>query len=214
MCKAKIRESLQQLINNSISQDFDEHGNGSPEGLIGLMSKAGKVSLSDIPAAFECLSLLGHYLTKNANLIETTNDSTNSLIDCGDYNVVFRSDFTALTLQIRIDAGDLPYIAHWCSDSLKSETVMNMSGIYVMPFYTESINGKLFLFPDWCQAFYVRGKPGHCIPMLALKSIETLNPFENGDFANTALYRLSHYGLPVEEALSELEKNRTNTNGA
>lgn len=214
MRNAKIRETLRLLINNSISQDFDERGDGLPESLIGMMSKTGKVSLSDIPAVFECLSLFGHYLDNNANLIESDVSSKNLLVDSGDYNVSFRNDLSAFTLQIKIDAGDLPYIAHWCSNSVQSETLMNMGGIYVMPFYTETINNGLVLFPDWCQAFYVGGNPDHCIPMLALQSIETLNPFENGDFASTALYRLSYYGLPVDKALGELDKNRAIKDGA
>lgn len=206
----KKDEELLTLIKNSISQTLDNDGGGTPEGLLGLMARSGSMSLSDIPAVFECFSLLQHYLVNGAPVLDEDGLPSSSTIDFGRSVVIARMESTMFTLHLKIEPGDLLYTAHWCTASIKSETVLGMGGVYVIPFYIQ----EDVLFPDWCQAFFVDGKPAHCIPVIALRSIEALHPFEDGDFVNTALYRLSSYGLPVENALAEIDKKRAATNGA
>jgi len=204
------KERLLQLINSSLTQRFDSEGNGEAAGLIGLMSNAGKAVMSDVPAVFETISLLNYYLEVGADIHDSEMISIDEIIRNKYSSVIINQSDNKVVLKVNIDAGDFPYIAHWCSDSLYSETVRNKPGAYLLPFYIEECGDQDLLFPDWCQAFYVDSVPGQCLPMLALKSIESVASF-NGDFAEPALHRLSMYTLPVEEALREMKKNAPQT---
>lgn len=121
---------LLSLIKKSISQTLDDDGGGTPEGLLGVMSKSGSMSLSDIPAVFECFSLLQHYLVNGAPVLDQDELHSSSIIDFGRSVVITRMDSTMYTLLLKIEPGDLLYTAHWCTASIKSETVLGMGGVY------------------------------------------------------------------------------------
>lgn len=200
------RKSLLTHINNSISQSFDQSGKGDAAGIIGLLGSSCKLSQTDIPAVFESYSLLSHYLSSGIELCLMNSDSLDKLINDCKSRVVITHENNKVILLVNIDEGELPYILHWCSDSIQSETVRNMEGVYVLPFYYEGTKNDAWLIPDWCHAFYLHGDHRRCVPLLAFRSIENAIEFPNGDYAATALHRLSSYALPVDTALEQLEK--------
>ena len=66
------------------------------------------------------------------------------------------------------------------------------------------------LLPEWFAAFYVRGEPGHCIPILALRSVLADQRF-GGDWVAVALERMTAFALPQEQAASAVRNHNGTT---
>lgn len=188
---------LTKLVYNLIAQSYDKNGDGEPTGLIGMLGKKGQEHKKDIPAIFECLTLLEHYLSTGTKFVRgspSINKSFNeeqSFIICDDSN-------EKLVLLIHIEDGDLPYFASWSTNFIQSSRVLSMAGVYAIPFSLEIHEDRQFIFPEWCHAFFVNGDSDQCYPVFVLKSMETIT---GSDFSLSALYRLQSYNLPVERAI-------------
>jgi hypothetical protein len=85
-----------------------------------------------------------------------------------------------------------------------------MPGIFVLPFSIEYHASIEHLLPEWFAAFYVRGEPDHCIPILALKSMLADQRF-GGNWVDLALECMTAFALPQEQAANEIDRHKATT---
>lgn len=209
-------EFINEKVSEAISQNFDSNGNGNQSGFISLMVLKGNEVLKDVPIVFEMFSLLAYATSKlPIAVFDFENDAE---IDLNQFKntIVVSEAKNKLILLLTVNAGDLPYVAHWIADSIPSQQVKNMAGLLAIPFSIELHAGKPFILPEWCAAFYVNNNREHCIPTVTLRSMANSNIESfSGDWIENALHRLSFFNLPVRdarEAIKTAPHGATNTN--
>lgn len=187
-------ERLNELVTAAIGGDiFSETGGG----FVTVMAKGAPSIQTDIPAAFEMYSLLGHFLKSLPHrVIPMGPDSANLELLAG---IHVSSAGDKLVALIPIKAGELADIAFWLADGLPSREIKKMPGILALPFSVETHNEVQHLLPEWFAAFYVKGTMEHCIPILALKSVMNDQRF-GGDWVAVAIHRMTAFSLPQAEA--------------
>ncbi|HEN3280819.1 TPA: hypothetical protein U5D21_002666 [Yersinia enterocolitica] len=192
---------INEKVSEAISQDFDSNGDGIQSGFISLMVLKGNHVLKDIPIVFEMFSILSYATTKFPIVnYEFKNDTEIDLYQFKN-TIVASEEKNKLILFLTVDAGDLPYVAHWISDSIPSQQVKSMAGLLAIPFSIELHAGNPFILPEWCAAFYVNNNSKHCIPTVTLHSMANSNVEGfSGDWTENALHRLSFFNLPVRDA--------------
>ena len=77
------------------------------------------------------------------------------------------------------------------------------AGTLALSFVIEPHGEAEHLIPEWHAAWYVSHDPGHCIPVLALKSVLQDERF-SGDWVDVALHRMGVFRLPRAKALDAL----------
>lgn len=185
---------LVTLIHQAVGGDVLTNSGG---GFIQVMAKSNPAINRDIPAAFEAYSLLEHLAERFA--------------PCGVWNPtpghvpapgVHRGEARVLGA-MNVGAGELPFIAHWLSNSVLSEKAKALPGRLVFAFTIETHDGCEHLLPEWWAAYFVDGDARHCIPLLTLPSITDDPRFS--DWVNVALHRMAHFDLPVAAAQQAAE---------
>jgi len=181
-------EKIHALIKTAISDN----------GFIAIMGEKMPSIRQDIPAAFEAYSLLSFFLDKlpmRSCVFEASHPV--------DLAPAILHDATAglLVALLPVGAGGLTFFAHWITDNLRSDQVKRMPGVLALPFSIERHDELEHLLPEWFAAFYVHGDPGHCIPILTLRSVLTDERF-GGDWVDTALARMASFALPKEQAVN------------
>jgi len=191
-----MKDKISAMIEAAIGDDVltDEGG-----GFVSIMGKSSPSIRQDIPAAFESYTLLSHFLDR----LPVRPASLEAARPISDLSPAILHDEMAARLiaLLPIGAGELTAVAYWLTDSLRSNQVKQMDGVLALPFSIESHAGVAHLLPEWFAAFYVRGEPSHCIPILALRSVLTDQRF-GGDWVGVALERMTVFALPQEQAAS------------
>lgn len=188
---ADQQQWLHSLIQAAIGGDVISEEGG---GFVTVMAQSNPHIRQDIPSAFEMYTLLDHFLG-SSRISELPRDS--ALTDLAPSILIDRKAGRVLAL-IAIPALQMELIAFWLAEGLRSQTVKNMPGILAMPFSIEVRDEVEHLIPEWFAAFYVDGKPEHCVPILALRSVTGDDRF--GDWVSIALERMQHFGLPCTSA--------------
>lgn len=191
---AELQIWISGLVSQAISGDVLSGEDGD-----WLMAMGGKdVDVQhDIPRAYEMVTLLGYY-AQSLPVHEHDLDHVSSPIALNPSISIDRAKGKLLLLA-HIEAGDLPYIAHWVADAVPSEHIKRKPGILAVPFQIQVFDDKERLMPDWFSAFYVNASSEHCIPIFALRSIGNCDQF-GGDWVDMALHRMTAYRLPQKQA--------------
>jgi hypothetical protein len=188
---------LRSLIQAAIGGDvLTEEGGG----FVAVMAQSNPHIRQDIPSAFEMYTLLDHFLTSSTISILPRDDVIAELTP----SILIDQEAERVIALISIPPLQLELIAFWLSEGLRSQTVKNMPGTLAMPFSIEVRDGVQHLIPEWFAAFYVDGKPEHCVPILALKSVTCDDRF--GDWVSIALERMQHFSLPCTLASDAVKK--------
>lgn len=178
-----------------------------PQGTIQLMARKGPAFQKDIPAASEFYAFLLSALNKTA-VQQTSLDEDAARVSIAAPAVHHDEDTRRVLVLANIAAGMLPYEAHWITQGLFSASLKEQAGVLALPFMiqpeSEATSAHCHLMPDWFAAFYVDGNPAHCIPILALKSMQE-SQLSGFDWVELALLRMAHYGLPQQDALNAVE---------
>lgn len=200
-----MKDKISTMIEAAIGGDVLTDDGG---GFVSIMGKSSPSIRQDIPAAFEAFTLLSHFLGR-LPVRPVTLDSTSPL---SDLSPAILHDATAarLVALLPIGAGELTAVAYWLTDSVRSDQVKQMAGVLALPFSIENHAGVEHLLPEWFAAFYVRGEPGHCIPILALRSVLADQRF-GGDWVGVALERMTAFALPQEQAASAVRSHNGTT---
>lgn len=189
------KDKISAMIEAAVGGDVltDEGG-----GFVSIMGKSSPGIRQDIPAAFEAYTLLSHFIGR----LPVRPVSLDAARPLSDLAPAILHDATAarLVALLPICAGELTAVAYWITDSVRSDQVKQMAGVLALPFSIETpLTGVEVLLPEWFAAFYVGADPGHCIPILALRSVLADERF-GGDWVNVALERMAAFGLPQEQA--------------
>lgn len=190
-----IAETLQALITQAISAS-------ERPGFIQVMSnKDSRAVQNDVPAAFEMLTLLQHYLDQ-LPVTETllTEDLPEIALTPG---VLVDAAHKRVVLLVACEADTLPYVAHYVADRIPSNELKSRAGTLALTFVIETHGEQEHLIPEWHAAWYVANDPGHCIPVLALRSVLQDEQF-SGDWVDVALHRMGVFRLPRAKALEAL----------
>jgi hypothetical protein len=197
------QEQIERLINAAISADVFSESSG---GFLTLMGRKSKAIRQDVPAAFEMYTLLQHFWSKLPFRLTPMDETKAPLaMTAGFDHDVSNGRLVAL---IPIEAGTLPHVSYWLCESIRSGTVTAMGGLLALAFTIENHDGVDHLLPDWFAAFYVDGKADHCVPILALRSVAEDDRF--GEWVETALHRMSAFGLPSQDALEAVRTRAAN----
>jgi len=188
-------DSLDALINNAIVVDDVIGDTGG--GFISLMAR-NKQTLKDIPAAFEMYTLLQHQM--RALPLHETKPYAPFDLAIGTHGVLDTDTLGRVLFVMAVHDNFLNHFAHWITDALMSNKVKGMAGFLALPFSLQNMNGQWHLIPEWVAAFYPGGQRGHCVPLLTLQSMVHEEKI-GSDWVQSGLHRLSHFGLPVDDAL-------------
>lgn len=191
-----MKDKITAMVAAAVGGDVltDEGG-----GFVSIMGKSSPSIRQDIPAVFEAYTLLSHFLGK----LPLRAVSLNANCPLFDLSPAILHDVEAgrLVALLPIGAGELTAVAYWLTDSVRSDQVKQMAGVLALPFSIENHADTEHLLPEWFAAFYVHGDPGHCIPILALRSVLADQRF-GGDWVALALERMINFSLPQKEAKS------------
>lgn len=196
-----MKDKISSMIEAAIGGDVltDEGG-----GFVSIMGKSSPSIRQDIPAAFEAYTLLSHFLGKLPMRL-TSLDAASPISDMSPA-ILYDEAGSRLVALLPIGAGELSAIAYWLTDSVRSDLVKQMAGVLALPFSIENHADVEHLLPEWFAAFYVGGDPGHCIPVLALRSVLTDQRF-GGDWVGVALERMAAFALPQAQAASAVRSH-------
>lgn len=172
---------------------------GAEHGFISAMSRKSAAVRQDIAPAFEMYSLLAHYLDK-LPASQGRLESREIELKPG---LVFDAEGGRLVMALPIPEGELESVALWVAQGIHSATVRQMPGLLVLLFEIRREGESQHLIPEWFCAFYVDGRPDHCVICLALKSV-TLLDARFSDWMAIALDRLASFGLPHAAARDAL----------
>jgi len=166
-------------------------------GFISIMAKKSPSIKKDIPAVFEAYTLLSHFLNR-LPVFPALLDEGNQIPDLSP-KILYDEAAKRLVALLPIGTGELAEVAYWLVDSVRSDQVKRMAGVLALPFSIEKHSGTDHLIPEWFAAFYVRGNPDHCIPILTLRSVLEDQRF-GGDWVSVALERMTAFALPQKQA--------------
>lgn len=154
----------------------------------------------DVPAAAEMFGLLRHFLGR---LPHRELDAGRGLaLAPGVYQHQEHGHVVAL---VPVGSGELEFVAYWISQSVQSPKLLAMPGLLALPFSIEEHDGQRWLIPEWFAVFYVDSDPGHCVPLLALRSV--LDDGRFSDWVTAALVRATvAFGLPTGDASRAVEQ--------
>ena len=191
-----MKDKITAMVAAAVGGDVltDEGG-----GFVSIMGKSSPSIRQDIPAAFEAYTLLSHFLGKLPVRAVSLNVNC-PLVDLSPA-ILYDAEAGRLVALLPIGAGELTAVAYWLTDSVRSDQVKQMAGVLALPFSIENHADVEHLLPEWFAAFYVNGDPGHCIPILALRSVLADQRF-GGDWVAVALERMISFSLPQKEAKS------------
>ncbi len=198
-------EILSSLIDHAIT----EHRSTEQPGFIQVMAKKDSRSIqNDIPAAFEMYALLQHYLG-HLPLRDTALSEDLPEIDLTP-GILYDGEHKRVVALIACETDTLPYIAHYVADRIPSSELKGRAGTLALSFTIETHGEVEHLIPEWHAAWYVGHDPGHCIPVLTLRSVLQDEQF-SGDWVDVAMQRMGVFRLPRAKALEALQP-RTQTN--
>jgi len=191
-----MEDTISAMIETAIGGDVISNEGG---GFMSVMAKSTPGIRQDIPAAFEAYTLLSYCLDR----LPVHTASLNADAPVIDLSPAVLHDPGAgrLVALLPIAATQLPVVAYWLTDHMHSAQIKQMPGLLALPFSIETHAGTEHLLPEWYAAFYVHGEPGHCIPILALRSVLTDQRF-GGDWVSVALERMTTFALPQVQARS------------
>lgn len=197
------QERIETLILDAISADALSCTTG---GFIAMMGKGLPAVRQDVPAAFEMYTLIHHFWNDLPFRLSQMNESAAPLeMIAGVDHDITNGRVVAL---IPVEAGSLPHVAYWLSESIRSARVTAMGGLLAIPFSIEMHDDVDHIVPEWFAAFYVDGHADHCVPILALRAVESDERF--GDWVETSLHRMRAFGLPSEKALGAVRTRAAN----
>jgi len=188
---ATTRAALQALIDEAIGGDVLA---GADFGFVGVMARAAPAIRQDIAPAFEMYTLLSHYLGTLPLATSALDGVEVALAPAIHYD---QSNGRLLAL-LPVGRNELALVAHWLADGLRSDVVKAMPGMLALPFSIETHDGRRHLLPEWFAAYYVDGKPAHCVPLLALASMA--DDGRVADWMAVAFERMALFGLPCGDA--------------
>ena len=188
------REELEALVAHASGGNVLAQDGG---GFLSVMAGSTAAIQKDIPAAFEMYTLLEHYLKTLPIRHEMLAFGANPL--ALEPGIVVGHDAGKVIALLPIQAGQFGEVAFWLADALPSRELKAMSGVLALMFSVQAHDNIRHLLPEWTAAFYVKGNAGHCVPILALKSVLEDERF-GGDWVAVALHRLSEFALPQAAA--------------
>ncbi|NIF27678.1 hypothetical protein F3J44_15010 [Pantoea sp. Tr-811] len=189
------RYELEAFVAQAISGDILAQAGG---GFVSVMANSAPAIQKDIPVAFEMYTLLEHFL-KSLPIRQEALGYGAQVLDLEPGIVVDRDGHKVIAL-LPIQANQLADVAFWLADALPSREVKAMPGMLALMFTVETHDDSRHLLPEWMAAFYVQGEAGHCVPILALKSVLEDERF-GGDWVAVAVHRLAEFALPQADAL-------------
>ena len=188
---APLRAALLELVEAAIGGDVLA---GADFGFVGVMARAAPAIRQDIAPAFEMYTLLAHYLAALPLATGALDGVEVALAPAIHYD---QAGGRVLAL-LPVGKNELALVAHWLAGGLRSDAVKAMPGVLALPFSIETHAGRRHVLPEWFAAYYVDGRPQHCVPLLALASMA----HERGlaDWMAVAFERMALFGLPCAEA--------------
>lgn len=204
-----IAETLNSLIDQAMEPGFridpvtkrPVATPGQPGFLQVMGQKDSRAVQNDIPTACEMLTLLQHYLG-HLSITETTLDEDQPEVELTS-RILYDGEHKRVVVLITCEADTLPYVAHYVADRIPSNELKSRAGTLALSFVIETHGEVEHLIPEWHAAWYVAHDPGHCIPVLALRSVLQDEQF-SGDWVDVALQRMAVFGLPRAKALEAL----------
>lgn len=197
-------QTVNALIDQAISGDVLT---GEGGGFIKVMaSKDSHAVENDIPTAFEMYTLLQYFVER---LPFKAVDLHEEAAPLDLTPMVAHDDERSRIVALLPVTEDLPLgtIAHFIADRLPSAEVKAMPGLLALPFVVENYDGADHLIPEWYAAFYKDGDPGHCFPILTMRSVLNEDRF-SGDWVDVALHRMGVFRLPSEAAQAAIVMKR------
>jgi len=189
-------QTVNELIDQAISGDVLTGDGG---GFIKVMaSKNSHAVENDIPTAFEMYTLLQYFVDRLPFAAMPLHEDF-APMDLAPL-IAHDEERNRLVALLPVTE-DMPLgvIAHFIADRLPSAQVKSMPGILALPFVIETHEGAEHLIPEWYAAFYKDGHPGHCFPILTMRSVLNEESF-SGDWVDVALNRMAVFRLPREDA--------------
>lgn len=208
-----IAETLHALIDQAMAPGFTvdaatQQAVSTTErpGFLRVMGqKDSRAVQTDIPAACEMLTLLQHYLY---HLPITEMELTEELPEIAlTPGVLVDAARKRVLLLVACEADTLPYLAHYVADRIPSNELKSRAGTLALSFVIETHGDCEHLIPEWHAAWYVANDPGHCIPVLALRSVLQDEQF-SGDWVDVAMHRMGVFRLPRAAAIEALRPRK------
>lgn len=204
-----IAETLSSLIDQAMQPGFtidpvtkQPVGAAGQPGFLQVMGqKDSRAIQTDIPTACEMLTLLQHYLSR-LSIEETPLGEDLPEVDLVP-RILYDGEHKRVVMLIACEADTLPYVAHYVADRIPSSELKARAGTLALSFVIEPHGEAEHLIPEWHAAWYVGHDPGHCTPVLALKSVLQDERF-SGDWVDVALHRMGVFRLPRAKALEAL----------